>query len=313
MEKRRLVKAVVVVVTLLCSVSFAGGPLGPPMSVLNPGQWAFDVAYFYEKMDLYGCGKFSEMGAEPNSEDPNLWDWGFSDAGLSKLKLSGFKTNAILGSIEYGLCENWDIYVRLGAADAKADIYWWGDPEKVSADFDYGLAWQIGANFTICQSGPWTFGGRMQIGAAYPGDWKEKWYDTWMEGEGNGNGNGDGEGVDVGRATAELDWWQGMAYLGATYQMSDVLQLYAGGGWQSLQGSLDVKISESNYYYSGEELIEYGRGKCSESYKLKHASAIGVFGVAWKPPIDDARVGVELIVGEAGKWGLGVTGAIPIP
>jgi len=301
MEKRRLMMSVVVTVCVFSSVGFAGGPLGPPMSVLEPGKWAFDIAYFHEKMDLYGCGEGSGINGEPNSGDPNVWNWEADGSWLSKVKLRDFKTNTILGSLEYGLCENWDVYLRLGVADAKADVSWWGDSEKESADFGYGLAWQIGTNFTICKNGPWTWGGRLQVGAAYPSDWEDKWSDTWQEGDANGPVNG--------KATGELDWWQGLAYLGATYQMNDALQLYAGLGWQTLQGTLDVDYAETAYLDGSAVYQERG----SESYKLKHASAIGVLGLVWKPPIDDARVGVELIVGEAGKFGFGITGAIPIP
>ena len=300
MEKRSLLLAVVVV-GLLCSVSFAGGPLGPPMSIMQPGKWAVDVVYFHEKMDLYGCGEWSGIDGEPNGTNPNLWDWTSEEPGLDKLKLDSFKTNTILASLEYGLCENLDVYLRLGVADAKADVYSWGSSEKESADFGYGLAWQLGANFTICHNGPWTFGGRMQIGAAYPGDWSETRSGTWEEGDSNG--------VDTEKTTGDLSWWQGLAYLGGTYQFNDTLQGYAGLGWQTMQGTLDVDYSYTAYYDSSAVYQERG----SASYKVKHASAVGVFGLLWKPPIDDARVGVELIVGEAGKFGFGVTGAIPIP
>lgn len=301
MEKRSLLLVVVAVVGLLSSVSFAGGPLGPPMNVLEPGKWAFDIAYFHEKMDLWGCGDVSSLSAEPNGTDPNDWDWESGGSSLDKVRLRDFKTNTILASLDYGLCENWDVYLRLGVADAKADVSWWGDTTEDSADFGYGLAWQLGTNFTICRSGPWTFGGRMQIGAAYPGDWSQTRSGTWEEGDSNG--------VDTEKTTADLSWWQGLAYLGGTYQINDTLQGYAGLGWQTMQGTLDVDYSYTAYYDSSAVYQERADG----SMKIKHASAIAVFGLAWKPPVDDARVGVELIVGEAGKFGFGITGAIPIP
>jgi|GEM_PF-3073581 len=287
MEKRRLVIAFVVVVALLCSVSFAGGPLGPPANLLKPGELAIDGAYFYEEMDLWGCGTWVERS---RSYGEGGWgSWSSPSASLDRLKLRDFQTNAWLGSVEYGLCDNWGVYVRAGVSDAKADVYRWGYSEKESADFGYGFAWQLGTNFNICQWDSWTFGGRLQIGAAYPDDWSDSYAIS----------------DSVICQTGKLDYFQGLAYVGALCQMNDAWQLYGGIGWQTLQGTLDYKCTTTTDTSSQEA--------DSSSIKLKHVSAIGVFGVLWKPPIDDARVGAELIVGEAGKLGFGFTGTIPIP
>jgi len=294
MEKRRLVIAFVVVVALLCSVSFAGGPLGPPANLLKPGELAIDGAYFYEEMDIWGCGTWVDRY---RSYGEGWGDWSSPYASIDRLKLQDFRTNAWLGSVEYGLCDNWGVYVRAGVSDAKADVYWWGDTEKDSADFGYGPAWQLGTNFNICQWGACTIGGRLQIGAAYPGDWSEKCAGTE-------------DSYDyVGCGTGKLNYFQGLAYVGALCPVNDNWQLYGGIGWQTLQGTLDFKYTETEYS-DGTPVYQYtGR----ESMKLKHVSPIGVFGVMWKPPIDNARVGAELLVGEAGKFGFGFTGTIPIP
>ena len=294
MEKRRLVIAFVVAMATLCSVSFAGGPLGPPANLLKPGELAVDGAYFYEEMDIWGCGIWVERY---RTYGEGWGSWSSPSYSLSKIKLQDFQTNAWLGSIEYAFCDNWGVYARAGVSDAEADAHWWGESDKYPADFGYGPAWQLGTNFNICQWGACTIGGRLQIGAAYPDDWSDKYAGTY-------------DSYDyIECVNGKFNYWQGLAYVGALYQLNDAWQLYGGIGWQTLQGTLDVKYNETEYY-DGDPASQYAG---SESMKLKHVSPIGVFGVMWKPPIDNARVGAELLVGEAGKFGVGFTGTIPIP
>jgi hypothetical protein len=315
MEKKQLA-VVVAVVGVFCSAALAGGPLGPPMSIRQHGEWGIDVGYMYEEMDVYGSGRYSEAEryGEPNETTGETdWDeWDEYGCGYDEsIRLLDLQTNTWLASLEYGLCDNWDIYVRAGIADADADIgfreYGYDEEEgeycvieKEPVDFDYGFAWQVGAAFTICRSGPWTFGGRMQFGAAYPDDWSDSWSEE-DEGE-----------LETEDLTAELDWWQAVAYMGATYELDPALQLYAGGGWQVWHGTLDMDASLTGYEDIDDEWVAVYQGRYDGSYKLKHASAIGVFGLLWAP-MDNTNVAVELLVGEAGKWGIGAMAVIALP
>ncbi len=149
---------------------------------------------------------------------------------------------------------------------------------------------------TALAGGPWTFGGRLQVGAAYPDDWDSSYYELTESNE------------YVGRGTAELDYWQGMAYVGAACQLSDAALLYFGGGWQTLQGSFDYEYTETEYDTGGPTYQYEER----TSGKVKHNSAIGVVGASWAPT-DTTKVGVEFLFGEADKWGLGVTASLALP
>jgi opacity protein-like surface antigen len=285
------------------------------MSIREHGEWGFDVGYMYEEMDVYGSGRYSEAYRSGDYNDLTGevdWDeWEEYGCGYDEsIRLLDLETNTWLASLEYGLCDNWDIYIRAGIADADADVGFRcveedeGDEycciEKDPVDFDYGFAWQVGAAFTVCRTGPWTFGGRMQFGAAYPDDWT----DTYTE---------EGEGyVEREKITAELDWWQAVAYMGATYELDPALQLYAGGGWQTWHGTLDMDATFSYAIDIQDEWVEVGQGRWDGEYKLKHASAIGVFGLLWVPT-DNTDVAVELLIGEAGKWGLGAMAVFALP
>lgn len=317
---RKQLAVVVLVVGVLCSAALAGGPLGPPMSIREHGEWGIDVGYMYEEMDVYGCGRYSEAyrdwtwTTEPND---GYWDdWEEYGSGYDEsIRLLDLETNTWLASLEYGLCDNWDVYFRAGIADADADVgfrdYDYDTDtcciEKDPVDFDYGFAWQVGAAFTICRSGPLTIGGRMQFGAAYPDSYSDSYSDAWTEDDVNG--------VDEGKWSADLDWWQAVAYLGATYELDPTLQVYAGGGWQTWHGTLDLKwreLTSIDYYEDGQPMYPYEEVRGSGAYKLKHASAIGVFGLLWAPT-DNTDVAVELLIGEAGKWGIGAMAVFALP
>jgi len=316
MNKGTLMLAAIVV-GVCSSIALAGGPLGPPGSTVPQGEWVIDGAYFYEEMDLQGWGiptwPEGRLGITDGNDITWLTDWEPIDEDDDDYDCScdllNFETNTWLASLEYGLWENCTVYVRAGIADAQATMG--NDPNASNADFGYGFAWQVGSGFTFYRSGPWTFGGRMQFGSATPDSW------SWSSTDPNfflETGEGSAEGTATETGTADLDWWQAVAYLGGTYQVNDSLQLYGGGGWQTLHGTLDYTINgeflSDDPVYDGDYVFAQSRE--SGSCRIKHASAIGVFGAGWQPR-DNVRVSGEFLFGERGKWGWGLTAAIGIP
>jgi opacity protein-like surface antigen len=302
MQKRiPLFVVVMIVACLSTSAAIASGPYGAPMSLLEHGQWAWDVGYAYEELDVFGCIGFDETYAYWEGEDwGDPYRYGWEEC----FRVTDLETQAALASIEYGLCDNWDIFFRLGMAKAEGDIAWrdWYDTGedyipywfKESADFDWGLAWQVGTNFTICQQGPWTWGGRMQFGMADPDS--DSW--TYRDSE------DEYEWTET--CSADIEMYQALAYIGPSYQPSDTWLLYSGIGWQCVHVTMDYNCR--GVEYEGEELYE--RWSEDGSGKLKHYSAIGLFGAAWMPN-DKARVSADVLIGEAGKVGWSIIGQFP--
>lgn len=299
MQKRIPLFVVVMIVASLCtSPALAFGPYGVPMSTLEHGQWAWDLSYSQEEKDLMGCIGFVETYSYWEGEgwgDPDFYSW------EECFRLMDFELDAALASIEYGLCDNWDIYCRLGMAKAQGNIAWrsWSRDlpywYKESADFDWGFAWQVGTNFTICQNGPWTWGGRMQFGQADPDS------DSWIYRYDYGEGYYEHE-----TCSADIELYEALAYIGPTYQPSDTWLLYSGLGWQCERMTMDYTCY--GVYY--EDDVPYERWHENGSGKLKHTSAIGLFGGAWMPN-DRARVSADILIGEAGKFGWSVAGQFP--
>jgi hypothetical protein len=295
MQKRIPLFVVVMIVAGMCASSaLAFGPYGPPQSMLEHGQWAWDIGYAQEEKDLAGC--YTYYGAYYDWEED---EWGDPEDPYGDgycLRLLDFEMDAVLASIEYGLCDNWDIFLRLGMAKGKGKLaYSSWDPYPESVSFDWGFAWQVGTNFTICQNGPWTWGGRMQYGQADPDS--DSWTYYYDYGEGY---------YAVDNCSADIELYEALAYIGPTYQPSETWLLYSGLGWQCERITLDYSCDY--VYYEPEDTPDYrnlekGRGK------LKHYSAVGVFGGAWMPN-DRARVSADVLIGEAGKFGWSVAGQI---
>ena len=220
MEKRRLVIAFVVAAGLLCSVSFAGGPLGPPKALAGHGKWLVDLEYAHESLDLKACGKIK-----------SLWDTSWESDNM-RFKIEGLTSNMFFGSLAYGLCENWDVFARVGAADAKDEIkpaIDYGSGEKYAYDGSYGFAWGVGTRATFCQSGPWTFGAVGQVTWFNPGDGKDTFaYDA----------------DDTITAEFDASWRQLQLGIGATYQ-ADGWWIYGGPCFFFVNGDLDLDAVET--------------------------------------------------------------------
>jgi hypothetical protein len=212
MEKRRLVVVFFVAVALLCSVSFAGGPLGPPRAFVGQGKWLVDIEYAYESIDLKASGKMISNVGGP-------YDW--------RYKIENLRSNIFFGSLAYGLSENWDIFTRLGAADASDEIkpsIDQGYGEKYCYDGGYGFAGGIGTRATFCRCGQYTFGAVGQLTWFNPGDGKDTFaYDA----------------DDVVSAKFGANWRQCQVGIGATYE-ADGWWIYGGPCFLFVNGDLDV-------------------------------------------------------------------------
>jgi len=245
MEKKQLA-VVVAVVGVFCSAALAGAPLGPPRSLVEHGQWAINFEYAHEEMDLWTYGKTSEVAVVGGV----LGTWVY---GHSVMEVTDLRLNAFFGSLEYGLCDRWEVFLRLGIADAQDDIRQTnttaaGDEdtevlETYGFDGDYGFAWGAGTKMTICQHGDWTFGGVIQVTWLNPDESDLTW--SWTNPE-------DSTDTDAFLGEGDLDLRQIQAGIGATLDL-DSWFLYGGICWFFMRGELDFEGS----YYDGD--LEYYR------------------------------------------------------
>ena len=214
-KKAKLV--VVIILAGFCSLpAVALPPMGPPKSTLERDQLAIDFKYSYSEMDLELRGKTRD----------NLGSgWGVCD--FTEYRVESLRTNMFLGSLDYGLCDNWDIFGHVGIADGKDEMVealGCGRPGKKYRDFDgdYETAWGFGTRATICEDGELTWGGLFQITWSNPDD-------SGVRLRGDPNFSGD----------LELDFWQIQIAVGPTLQL-DGLSIYGGPFLHFVQGDMDM-------------------------------------------------------------------------
>lgn len=251
----------VVVVTLamaagLAATAQAGAPLGPPTALLGEGNWGIGAEYGHEQISMEACGTVIEV-----FPDDSYFFW------TQAFEIEDLQTNMIFGTLAYGVCDTWDIFVRAGTADAKDDIVALpADAGSVARrdafDGNFGLAWGAGTRATFCRSGPWSFGGTVQVTWFQPGDSDFTIDDPLLPDE-----------TWVG--DIELDYWQAQVSLAASLQL-DTLQFWIGPFLQFIDGDMD---------FDGQAVLA-GGGTVSDlcwSSDLNESSQIGGFiGLNWE-------------------------------
>ena len=219
MEKRiALIAVIFMVIGVSGSAVLALSPMGPPKAMLGQDQWSVGIDYANETMDL-------EASSTINETIIDVTDLAPYDA---KHKINDLKSNIVLGRISYGISDNWDAFLRLGAADVEGDIdqtYPDGATPDNLKGFDggFGFAWGIGTKVTIWENKNITWGGLVQMTWVKPGDG-----DVSLSGDPNFSGN------------AEVDFWEVQLALGPTWQMNDNLSIYGGPFLHFVGGDLDI-------------------------------------------------------------------------
>ena len=265
---------------VLGSVALAGAPLGIPIAALEEQEWAVGVEYGYEKADLEGFGS----GVRTISGVPAYF--------VESVDIDGLATRMIFGSLAYGVCDNWDLFLRVGAADGQGGIRVQGAPpggsaERSSHDGNYGVAWGVGSRATFCHWGPWRFGGLLQA--------------TWFDARCSDFLSTDPDAVDtVFSGSADLAFWQTQAALAAVYQI-DTLRFWAGPFLRFMEGDMD---RSGRIFVSGVD-----SGSFEGSTEIEETSQFGPHtGIDWEVT---ARINCR-VEGQFTRdgWFLGISGAM---
>jgi len=218
MEKR--IALLVVGLIIVCfsgSIVVALPPMGPPKALMGQNQWAAGLEYSNQTIDLQSWGKVVDTQVDPLFEQP----------AYAKYEIKDLKLNMILGRLDYGINKNWDVFLRLGVADAQDDIeqtYPDGATPDEFQGFDgnYGFTWGLGTRTTFWQDGEVTWGGLFQVTWAAPDD-------SSIDLKGDSDFTGD----------AELDFREIQVAVGPTVQIED-FQIYGGPFLHFVNGDLDI-------------------------------------------------------------------------
>jgi hypothetical protein len=211
--------AALVTTGLFASIAHAGTPMGPATAYLGEGRWSVSAEYGYEQTHLTASGTvFEQVTGNPTA----YWNQLF--------KLNDLTSHMGFGTLAYGINENWDIFARVGAANAKDKFVAPAsstDAVDRQDNFDgtFGVAWGAGTRATFYRAGPWSFGGLAQFTWFRPGKSNLAVTDPLLPDE---SWVGD----------AELSYWQTQLSLAAAYQ-ADKWQIWGGPFVQFVRGDLD--------------------------------------------------------------------------
>ncbi len=139
--KRSLVASLAFIIVLSAAIAIAAPPVGGPAEV-EPGKLAFSAGYFYSQ-DKWKSNTLDNF-------DPKV------------------ESNTYFGQVSYGLAPGWDVYLRLGAIDAKliqSDFDWKSNPQFFGG---------MGIHGTLFQYKPWNLAFGPMADFAYFSDWTDR-------------------------------------------------------------------------------------------------------------------------------------------
>jgi len=287
MTKRILLLAVVfIMIALGSSASLALDFMGPPTPDLKQGQFSAGLDYTYSEMNL----KFNE-----NKTNWQYYRFGVpGNSGVEKLPsktVKNFRTNKIFAHLGYGLTDNWDVFLRLGATnvDFKTDELFDDDssPQDVHGDTDFAIG--FGTKATFYQNENWQLGGVFQM--------------SWAKSGENTSGGDPAELAWYSAVDAEITEIQ--IALGPTFWLNDHFCIYGGPFFHFVDGDINGKllqtwpdngitdsyteklqwdINEASFfggYVGGQINITENASLCIEYLHTAFADAIGM-NVLWK-------------------------------
>jgi hypothetical protein len=226
MERKSLQLLIVVIVVSLCS-SAAFAWSNWPGAMKGKGHWAIDATWIHQEMDFRGCDTWQEYSWADEGEGDS---WEFVDSGDGCVLIEGLKSNIFLVSLEYGVCETFEVAFLVGVCDAKDEVTWPHDPYEESINGKYGPAIGGAARGTFCRwdsVGPEGSEGNLSLGwngqVLYCNPYEATGTHTY-------------EGTER-RWNIDPDWWQGRCMLGLGWQQ-DQIGLYADAGFQWVEGNI---------------------------------------------------------------------------
>jgi hypothetical protein len=203
---------------------FALDMMGPPTAGLDLNMFSGGLEYTYSKMDL-----------ELIEGKATLYRNGdyYGSGPVESQIIDNFKVNTIYATVGYGIFENCEAILRMGAANAKFGDTFWNEGEEFDNDYNFA----IGAGFkaTFWQGFDWKIGGLVQINR------------TELDGE-----------IDSSSWTVpqphyvEITTTEMQIAMGVTYMWTSRVTLYGGPYARFISGDFDYKFNRITAYMAND-------------------------------------------------------------
>ena len=184
MRTKVLTAVTIVLGMATCASAFA--PLGPPTADLKKGQFKVGFDYDYSRTDIK------------------------VDVANESIKLDNNKTNFYVTNLGYAPLNDWEVFGRLGMANARGGFYGY------QADGDYRFAWGVGTKVTFLKRDNISWGVVFQA--------------NWMKSEDSV------DGIDVSIKAVEIEF-----AAGPVYKLLDNVYIYGGPVVHFLGGNIDIE------------------------------------------------------------------------
>lgn len=244
----------VTLVLMVCgSSAFALDPMGPPIAGLRQGQLKEAVEYSYSTMDLeLNAGKWIER------LDGVFFDSGKADS----LTLKKFKTNKVYFNLGYGITDNMNAFLRLGAAVGRFGDSIWEDAEKFDSNTEFAIGCGIKATFYEKDN--------LKLGGLFQATWSE--FDGRLKAP-------HWSAADF----TEINITEIQVAAGPTYRLAEGVSIYGGPFFHFISGGLDDQFSQasggglltSRYSWDLEERSTFG-GYVGAQVELDENSSINI-------------------------------------
>lgn len=257
-----------IIIGLGSSNTFALGLMGPPVAELEKGMFRGGIEYSFSEMDL----ELIEGQAIVYRNGEHL----FSGTAQSET-IKDFKVNTLYATVGYGIFEKYEVFLRMGAANATFGDSLWEEREEF--DNKYNFAIGAGAKATFYEGFNWKIGGVFQINRAE------------LDGE-----------IDSSSWTipqphfVEISTTEMQIAMGASYMYSSRVSIYGGPFAHFISGDFDYELNRitEDYFDNREYSWEINEGptyggyigaqieiakNCSANIEYQHNSNANVFGV----------------------------------
>lgn len=233
----------IIVLCFCCSAGFALDPLGSASDKLQKGQFGIGVDYSNSDMDFKAKGR------------SNLAIYNVTIGSLigiqsekQRLNLDGVEVHKTYANLGYGITDNMEAFLRLGAADAD-----WGDDGDTH--FSFGL--RTGVTFYKKDA--------LQLSALAQYSWAQSEFDSLPL-----------TTVVSGTSypllmSGRLNMHEIQIAMGPTYELTDSVSLYGGGFFHLMDGTLDLEGSATTVG------IPQFRYDLDSSYDIDQVSELGVY------------------------------------
>jgi len=224
-----LISLVLIAIGLGPATALALDPMGPPLAEVEKGWFSAGIDY-----------SFSDMDIELGEADFDQYISGVKTASGSapSVTLEGFQPHKAYANVGYGVFDNWQAFLRLGAATANSGGKVWDLGEEFDGSIDFAIGGGIKATFY--EGFYTTIGGLAQV--------------NYTRYDGNLSGS-DWSAPDF----ISIDLAELQVALGVTYRWTQRLSVYAGPFAYFAMGNFEGSFSTTADEINGLIRTDYSR------------------------------------------------------